>query len=405
MAVYEFPALGFDPAPGDPASVGGLHPDVRAHADSLANSAQQLSQLHAAAWAGRASDAFHEHVRSLPADLSSAAHAYGEVAAALSAYANELEAARAQALRLESQAVEARQAHQVALVRVHELSGPAPGETDSSARVAQLSTATQLADQLGGDYQAILSRAHALRDHMESVASAAAARIQAAAASPPYREPGGPQQAWDHVTSFVREHAAAIRQISSVLKVVSAVAGLLALIPVVGEFIAPVALIAAGVAIGLDILLKLSTGEGSWTEIGLMAALTFVPGGKLIRVGEEAGRTGGRLPMDLRTVTDVADRYGVDLSGVPVRIRKDRIGYFGETQRDRTIELARDAFQSEGQLARTIYHERYHVSQLDRGVPFPSNDDEVQAIEIETEAAENSWWSEHPLNPSNIRAH
>jgi hypothetical protein len=212
------------------------------------------------------------------------------VAAALSAYASELEAARAQALRLESEAVEARQAHQMAFARVHDLSGPAPGETDSSARLSQLSTANQRVDELGGDYQAILSRAQALQDHMESVASATAARIQAAAASPPYREPGTLQQAWDHVTSFVREHAAAIRQISSVLKIVSAVAGLLALIPVVGEFLAPVALIAAGAAIGLDILLKLSTGEGSWTEIGLMAALTFVPGGKLLRVGGDAVR-------------------------------------------------------------------------------------------------------------------
>jgi uncharacterized protein YukE len=297
MAVYEFPVLGFDPAPGDPAAVECLQRDVRQQADSLAESVRHLGRLHASSWTGVASDAFHEEATSLPADLSTAAHAYAEVAAALNTYAGELSGARAEALRLEQQAEQARLGHQAALGRVQQLSTPQPGEPDAAQghRLKQLGAAQREAEQVGGDYDAILRRAQAVQDHMEAIANLAAQRILAAAASPPYHAPGGLQQAWDHVTSFVRQNADTIRQISSVLKIVSAIAGILAFVPVVGAFFGAVALVAAGVALALDILLKLSTGEGSWTSIGIDAALMLLPGaGKLFRTAVEAGR-GERL--------------------------------------------------------------------------------------------------------------
>jgi uncharacterized protein YukE len=302
MAVYEFPALGFDPAPGDVPTVEGLQHDVQNEAGMLGDVAQHLAGLHADTWTGKASDAFHAEVKTLPDDLGKAAHAYNEVAIALRTYATELANARAEALQLEQQAEQARQVHQAALGQVNQLATAPPGETSAqqSQRVSQLQSAQQQSEILGGDLQSILNRAQALMDHLDGVANAAAQRIDAAAETPPYHAPGFLQQAWDSVTSFVREHADVIRQISSVLKIVSAIAGLLSFIPVLAPFMVPLALATAGVALGLDVLLKLSTGEGSWTSIGIDAGLLLLPGaGRLVREFVGAGRA-GQVAMDAR---------------------------------------------------------------------------------------------------------
>jgi uncharacterized protein YukE len=423
MAVYEFPALGFDPVVGDPNVVEALHGDVESHASQLADSAEHLGHLHADTWIGHASDAFHEEVKSLPSDLEKAGHAYEEVAAALATYASELNSARAEARRLEQEAEQAGQAHRAALASVQQLMVPSANASDSaqSERMSQLRAAQLHADVAAGDLQAILDRAHALEEDLNSVATAIASRIESAGQSPPYHKPGFLQQAWDSVSGFVREHASAIRQVSSVLKIVSAVAGLLSFIPVVGEFLAPIALISAGVALGLDVLLKLSTGEGSWGSIGLDAALMLLPGaGKLFRMAVEA-RHGGqvvegadrlgatllrvdgpgtaRLRMTHEVVHDVASRYGVDLDKVVVNIRKDRVGP-SSTSPNQTINLSRTAFETEERLARTLFHERVHVEQLRSGLPYPRDVPAAKPFEDAAWRAELEWWATHPLNPA-----
>ena len=45
MAVYEFPALGFDPVAGDPPAVEDVQREVGAHGERLAEAAQRLSRL------------------------------------------------------------------------------------------------------------------------------------------------------------------------------------------------------------------------------------------------------------------------------------------------------------------------------------------------------------------------
>jgi uncharacterized protein YukE len=110
MAVYEFPSLGFDPAPGDAHELERVQFEAVNHASSLAETARQLSQLDASSWRGRAAQAFEVEAKRLPDDLDRAARAYSEVAAALRAYSAELEAGRAAALRLEQLAAEAKQA-------------------------------------------------------------------------------------------------------------------------------------------------------------------------------------------------------------------------------------------------------------------------------------------------------
>jgi hypothetical protein len=72
-----------------------------------------------------------------------------------------------------------------------------------------------------------------------------------------------------------------LAKISSVLKGVSAVLGVLSLVPGL-QFLAPFALLTAGAALAIDVALKVATGKGSWTSIGIDAALTFLPAGKIL---------------------------------------------------------------------------------------------------------------------------
>ena len=64
------------------------------------------------------------------------------------------------------------------------------------------------------------------------------------------------------------------------LKKISGIAGMLALIPILAPLAGPVALAAGGLAAGIDAGIKITTGEGDWTQIGLdMAAC--IPGAKM----------------------------------------------------------------------------------------------------------------------------
>ncbi|GAA1878283.1 hypothetical protein [Asanoa iriomotensis] len=82
------------------------------------------------------------------------------------------------------------------------------------------------------------------------------------------------------------------------------------------------------------------------------------------------GRPRGQLPgprlspIKPETAYAVGRRYGVDLAGVPIHVRDRAVGYFGFTNSRQQIVLARNAFSNEQEMARTLYHERYHVGQL-----------------------------------------
>ena len=57
--------------------------------------------------------------------------------------------------------------------------------------------------------------------------------------------------------------------------------GVLSLVPGL-QFLAPFAVAAGAIALGIDVAIKLATGKGSWASIGIDAALTFLPGGKIL---------------------------------------------------------------------------------------------------------------------------
>lgn len=73
MAAREFPALGFDPAPGDAAALSSAAADVTGAGTVFSDASANVSTLNSSAWTGDAVDAFRGQLNDLPRDLDLAA--------------------------------------------------------------------------------------------------------------------------------------------------------------------------------------------------------------------------------------------------------------------------------------------------------------------------------------------
>lgn len=107
----EHGALGFDPAPGNPAAVLALAKKLSASAASLGEASQIMKSLvaHSSAWQGEAATAFRASLsKDLPRYLGSAHTSLAEAARRLTSWDDTLVAHRALAARYESQAAAAK---------------------------------------------------------------------------------------------------------------------------------------------------------------------------------------------------------------------------------------------------------------------------------------------------------
>ena len=318
MPTYEFPALGFNPAPGDPAAVDAAARASQQFAERLANDVATLNRMQASSWVGDAGDAFRSKIKDLPRDLDRSRAAHEATGAALSAYAGALGQAQRRALTLEQDAAEALRQQQVAAANANSMRSQA-ASAQGAARdqiVANYNTYAGRASQFGDQVAAIRAEAHRLQADITAQGDQAAGKIRGAADAP-YHEPHWWQKAWDGFMNWVRDNADLLKKISGVLKIISAVCALLSFIPVVGVFFGAAALITGGLALLIDISVKLATGEGSWAGIALDAALTLIPGGKLTKMLGAPLKAGGRLFA--RVAPELADglvRGGKAASGV-----------------------------------------------------------------------------------------
>lgn len=103
---------------------------------------------------------------------------------------------------------------------------------------------------------------------------------------------------------------------------------------------------------------------------------------------------------DMESVRTIADRYGIDISGLRISLadRRHR-GYCGRTSPDGSITLFVPGFRSEEDLARTLVHEKFHQEELTSGKPFPRDDEEFDAFEDRAYAHEDQWWKNQPVRP------
>lgn len=173
-----FPALGFDPAPGEPEQACACAREHRRAAVELDRLAAQVARLPAsvATWRGAAATAFSAALAPLPGRLREAAQALAATGAHLSAWADELEDLQERARRAERAAADA-------LERVRE--AVAGGRVvDAWDAEEDLRRAVQQADEVRAAWRAGGRRA-------------ASAVDAAAAAAPPL--PGGlGELVWQH---------------------------------------------------------------------------------------------------------------------------------------------------------------------------------------------------------------
>ncbi|GAA1643102.1 WXG100 family type VII secretion target [Actinoplanes couchii] len=121
-------------------------------------------------------------------------------------------------------------------------------------------------------------------------------------------------------------------------------------------------------------------------------------GDGLFREGDGIVRNGQRLLMSRENVLAVAEKFGIDMSGVRFSLDKVRRGsgpgkeFYGVTMPNGDIKLARDAFMDEEQPARTLAHERFHLDELRGGMDFPWKEADRAAYEVRAYAHEEQWW-------------
>lgn len=307
-APANYPALGFDPAPGIVDRVQGM-------ADNLATVAKELGEAHASLtsvgqadsiWEGQASRAFHSKVGELPGYLDKAHRSLGDAATVLRGWVDDLSSLQRTAVEYEVQAERALQTVETARGNPDlRLAGQQLG-TDEALRDAQsrFDAAKSRLANAKGELEEIKQAAKRLFEQHQELADRVAEALRKAKDEAP-EEPGffdrigemlgdvveGIKNLAGDVWNFVKEHADVIAKIGDVLSVIGNVLGVVAIatcwIPGVNAVTATAAAVVSGAAVGTKLLAKAAGADVSWTSIGL-DALGALPGGRAIAGGKNA---------------------------------------------------------------------------------------------------------------------
>jgi hypothetical protein len=135
---------------------------------------------------------------------------------------------------------------------------------------------------VAAELDAVITEARRLlRDH-RTHAAGVAARIRAAAADPPYREPGLLERLRNRARDWIAAHAEVLTQIARGLRLASMVLGTASLVPGF-QFLAPAAIALGTGAVAIDAGIAWATGRGSWSGLLGDATLTVLPTGPVAR--------------------------------------------------------------------------------------------------------------------------
>ncbi len=346
-----FPALGFDPAPGDAALTQALARRVGVMARELGTAMTELSGAESADWKGQAADAFRAHLREdvLPL-LGKARDSFSGASTALGQWGGQLTGFQADAAALERQAESAQgglQAATTALQGYKSTQGtgvPVPGSPLAGPRQARLQDAVS---QASAAVAAIQRSAQDLNARYLAAAGRIGAELQNAGNMAPH-PPGlfaslwhDVESNWDTITEALGEFVhdkALLEFISGVANIIATVAGLLALIPPLSLVFGPIALTAVGVAMVMDALLA-GFDHGSWAAVALDAIAAASDTGWMKAASKLAGiyETSGIEMRSARTLTGLATGKKLDVAPGMFRMIADSVNSaFGEA--DKTAE-------------------------------------------------------------------
>ncbi len=265
---------------GDPEAIRSSAAVWSAFGTSASSAAADVRGIDSGDFKGDEADIYRDRLnRDLPPHLDVASDAWSTVAGALRSYAGALEAVQSRMSTLSAQAGE-----QVADVHA----------ADDSLAVAQAQEAVQANTDAA-------NRLHL--EHSAAVDACVGAINRAAGMR--FEQPPGFWGRLEHsVVGWVGAHADVLRSVSAVLKQVSSIAGLLAMIPAFAPVMGPLAVASAAGSVLIDGSLKLATGEGSWSDVMIDGA-SLVPFARGLAVVRGA-RAGTAAVKSAETVEKVA---------------------------------------------------------------------------------------------------
>ncbi|MFJ9781768.1 putative T7SS-secreted protein [Amycolatopsis sp. NPDC101161] len=270
MSTRDFPALGFDPAPGDLDGVADLAGKYRAVSTDLTEADDALRQIvrKQGIWQGEASEAFARRIGPLPQYLEGAARSMGSAADALEKWSHGLGDLQKRAADLEARAEAAAKAAEAARANPDLGLANRTFPDEQSLQIAQ-----RLLDNAGHQLQTAIDGCQNVQDaakqlqqeHAEAAGRVAEALRKAKELAP--EEPDvldklsdavggalvdlsntladGVDQAWD----FVQDHAEVISKVSDVVGDLGNMLG------IVSDAVPdPAGMIVSGIATGLGVM-------------------------------------------------------------------------------------------------------------------------------------------------------
>ncbi|MGH3440429.1 MAG: hypothetical protein ACRDRN_28825, partial [Sciscionella sp.] len=276
-----FPALGFDPAPGELGEVEALVGDLNSAVTSLGESAGLLGNLSSKTgsdWRGKAADAYREHANTdLTKALRNAHDSFAKAHKAMQGWSADLSEYQRQADTLERQAEQAKadvtsaENHLTDVnANPYHVTGSDPtGELATRAHHLQqqaVSDANGAVSTAKGSLDDILKRARSRQGEHDHAAGSTAKSLDDAPDNLAPSKPGF----FSSIGHWISDHAS---DIAGVLDDISAVAGIVALVTP-----PPIDAIALGVAVGCSLgAAGLHAYKGEWGKMGV-SLVGAVPG-------------------------------------------------------------------------------------------------------------------------------
>ncbi|MGQ4516354.1 putative T7SS-secreted protein [Streptomyces sp. DW26H14] len=321
MSEADYPTLGFDPAPGAPASVADLASKLSAAVTGLAHANATLTSIakggDACVWEGETATAFSRKVGDLPRYLTDSHDALKSAAADLTTWHAKLVEYQTTARRYESEAKAAKgrvttagAAHDHSVSAYNQAASDPASQlvgqrfaSEAAARAAQaridaagvrlrhadhaLDTATKRLDAARDELDAIVKKAKDLLDHHQSEARSIAAQLRKAdgnAPDPSFWAKLGDltKKAGHSIKDWCTEHADLLKTIGDWMGTASAVLGVAALAtmwcPPLAGGLALAGGIAAGGALAAHGAAKLGDADVGWKTLA-GDAVGVIPGG------------------------------------------------------------------------------------------------------------------------------
>lgn len=282
-----------DPTPGDPWEVADLARRFRETAKAVEDAVEGLGRLHAGDYKGKGGDAFRKRTKDLAGHLQKIHERYQEAHEALAAYHPEQNAAQADADAALSRATEAKADVRRWQDVVDDLEDErrrlvAAGTEVPADWGTRHSNAVHRRQWAHDQLTAAKTAAHKAHDRQDRAGTAAARKLKQAI------DHDGLNDSWkDNLSGAVTGVLTVLADIASAI---STIAGILALVfawvPVLGEALAAIALVATLVATVCHLSLML-LGKGSWKDLmwdaislaSFGVGRAFAAGGKLAAVG------------------------------------------------------------------------------------------------------------------------